>query len=131
VNPDCGGDRHPGAEGPSPRRELVADKLRLLDGHRIGGASGDRRWSWRPHPLLDQREAGGARQKSASEHQPEAERLGEAPLALAQLLEALLDDLDPVHEDLGEEEGQDTDREHRQRHAGALRNELDPSEGQP
>jgi hypothetical protein len=41
-----------------------------------------------------------------------------------------LDDLDAVHEDLREEEGEDADREHRQRHAGALGDDLEAAEGQ-
>ena len=41
-----------------------------------------------------------------------------------------LHDLDAVDQHLGEEKGQHADREHGQRHAGALRDELDAAEGQ-
>jgi hypothetical protein len=47
-----------------------------------------------------------------------------------QRVESMLDDLQTVHEDLGEEECQDADGEHRQGDPCSLRDELDPAEGQ-
>ena len=55
------------------------------------------------------------------------ERSQQTPVELT----SVLDDLDAVHEDLGEEEGEHPDREHRQRHPGARRDELQPPEWKP
>ena len=64
--------------------------------------------------------------KSSAEQEPDRQRSA----AIVQRVESLLDDLETVHEDLGEEEREDADGEHREGDPCSLRDELDPAEGQ-
>ena len=111
-------------------RALAAEGLRLLDGHRVGRATGDRRAAVdAAHPALDHRQpALPAAKPPPSSSAPE--RLAEAPLAVLEALDRVLDDPERVLEDVHEQEREHADREHREADTRRGREHLQPPERQ-
>jgi len=126
VQADRRGDDQAGAQRPRPCGRGQGGGL--LRGQRIDAAAGERRHVLRAPcaATLDQRQADDAEEQAGDEHQREADRAAGVAAAVARLLDGVLDDLEPVARDVHEEEGQDADREHRQRDLRAGADALHP-----
>jgi hypothetical protein len=130
VKPDGCGNREPDPEG------TAAGPLALRVQHVVNGQGVDRPpgdgWVRRPSRTQAAFEGGQprcARGEAGAEQRNQADRLADAPLALLEGLDRLLDDFEGVFEDVGEQEREHPDREHRERHPPAVAHALEPPDG--
>jgi hypothetical protein len=109
---------------PKPSVALWSAKPTIRTGDRRAG------WSLGSHPALERRQSRGAGGETGSEQRDQPDRLADALLAVLERFDRLLDDLEPVLEDVDEQEGEHTDSEHRQRHPATVAHDLEPRERQ-
>ena len=140
VHADGRSDREPGPQGATLGRfELDRDGVRPGDGVGVhpgdGGDPGSAR-DWRlpgahgTQAALDRSQAGtaGAEPGREQDHQPY--HVGERLVVMLEGIEGNVDDGQAVGEHVDEDEGQDADREHGQRHPGTAAEQLHPPHGE-
>ena len=114
---DC--DRQARSQCPRTRGGFLAEEL--VGAQHVHRAAGDRgQRTQRPQAALDHREASEADGKAAAEECRQTDSVAEAAGVVLEAFHRFLDDPEGVLHDVDEDEGENSDREHGECHAGAV-----------
>ena len=134
VEPDRRGGGEAHLQGAAASEASLPAEHRLIFGrehvHRAAGNRG-RAGRRRAHPAFQRRKSRRAGREAGAEQRDQPDRLTDALLALLEGLDRLLDDPEGVLEDVGEQEREHADREHRQRNPLAVAHRLEAPERKP